>query len=555
LKGYLFNSKKVCNFKVLKIIHNIAFFKKSHIMPNLKITMLKLKRMLQMLAAGLSFKLICKDLHMSKRTLSTYKQAAVSTGRPLIELSRLDDDQLSALLFPATCVYEADSRQGVLASLKDYYLGELNRPHVTVQLLWEEYIAKHPDGYKYTQFKKHILDYKKSREYSYHNVYSPGYEWQIDFAGDKLYLTDSKLNVITAVVLLCCTLPYSDLSFAIALPDAKMEHLFYGLSRALEYIGGVPHTVKADNMKQWVKKVSRYEPLLTESTGQWCLHYNTQPITARVGRPRDKGAVEGFVSRLYQFIYARIRDEVFGELDSLNNRIYGLIDEFNSRDMKQKGVSRFDVFYNEEQAHLQPLPGEPYRFRYRKEFSVSSSYHVSVGSEKNSYSIPHEYVSRPARVVWDMETVEIYVSDKRVAIHPRRFNKNGYTTLDEHMPPAHLAYKRRREYNAAAIRKRASLIGTKTVEAIDRILSSRNYPQQSYNSCHGVFSLAAKYGENRMEAACEYILSKTDSISYAMLRNVLERQIDRAAIEGSNQVLSTLPHNEDVRGADEYANL
>jgi hypothetical protein len=154
-----------------------------------------------------------------------------------------------------------------------------------------------------------------------------------------------------------------------------------------------------------------------------------------------------------------------------------------------------------------------------------------------------------------METVEIYVSDKRVTTHQRRFIKNGYTTLDEHMPPAHLAYRRSREYNAAAIRKRAALIGARTVEAIDRILAGRRFPQQAYKSCQGVFSLAAKYGEKRMEAACEHILSKTESISYAMLRSVLERNIDRAAAEGSNQIQSTLPHNDDVRGAAEYTNI
>lgn len=509
-----------------------------------------------MLAAKQSFKTICEELHMSRRTLSDYKQAALSTVRPLIELSQLEDEQLSALLMPASCVpVAADARQAILAPLLDYYLGELKRPHVTIQLLWEEYIEKHEDGYKYTQFKKYILDYKKRCEYSYHNVYAPGYEMQIDFAGDHLYLTDPKFRTTTAVVLLCCILPYSDLSFAIALSSASMEHLFYGLSKALEYIGGVTQTVKTDNMKQWVKKASRYEPLFTDATEQWCLHYETHPVSTRVKRPRDKGAIEGLVSKLYQYIYARIRDEVFGDIDSLNNRIFGLIDEFNSRDIKQKGVSRFDIFYREEQPMLKPLPAEPYRFRYRKAFTVSSSYHVSVGSEKHSYSIPYEHVAQKASVVWDMESVEIYVSDKRVATHTRSFKKNGYTTLDEHMPPAHLAYKRSREYNAAAMRNRASVIGVRTVEAIERILSSRIFPQQAYKSCHGVFSLAAKYGAKRMEAACEHILSQSNSISYDMLRNVLEKKIDCAAAEGTNRILSTLPQNDDVRGAEVYRNI
>ena len=42
-------------------------------MANDKITMLKLKRMLQLLDAGKSMNEICRDLHMSKRTVHNYK--------------------------------------------------------------------------------------------------------------------------------------------------------------------------------------------------------------------------------------------------------------------------------------------------------------------------------------------------------------------------------------------------------------------------------------------------------------------------------------------------
>jgi transposase len=524
-------------------------------MANDRITMLKLKRMLQLLSANQSLNTICKELQMSKRTVSNYKKSALSTGRTYGELCRLEEEHLLSLLQPTSPTPVADHRKAELDTLLHDYLSELSRPYVTIQHLWEEYITAHKDGYQYTQFKKHLLDYRKSREYSYHNVYAPGHEWQLDFAGDKLYLTDRRGLEKTAVVLLCCVLPYSNFSYAIALPNATMEHLFYGLSRALEYLGGVPETIKTDNMKQWIKKSCRYEPSFTDATEQWCLHYDIHPEVARIRRPRDKGAVEGLVNKLYQFIYARIRDETFFTIEMLNNRIFELVDAFNSRDIKQKGISRYDLFNNEEKALLKPLPAEPFRFRYQRDFTVSSSYHVSVGSEKHAYSIPYEYVSQKARVLWDMDTVEVYVSGKRIAIHKRAFTRYGYTTAEEHMPPNHLAYKRSKEYNAAAIRRRAMLIGKQTTSAIDAILASRIFPQQSYKTCQGVFSLAARYGEKRVEAACGYILSQTTAITYTMIRNVLEKNLDHAAAEGSNQIISTTPQNKDVRGAEEYTNI
>lgn len=521
-------------------------------MANDKITMLKLKRMLQLLAANQSMNSICSELHMSKRTVQRYKTAALSTGKSYLELFRFSEDELSTLLQPSSALRVVDVRKAYLDTKFDEYLSELRRPYTTVQNIWESYIVEKPEGYQYTQFKKYLLTYKKSREYSYHNTYAPGHEWQVDFAGDKLYLTDRRTHVKTPVVMLCCILPYSGLSFAMAMLNATMEHLFHGLSKGLEYLGGVPSMVKTDNMAQWIKKTSRYEPVFTQATEQWCLHYNITPDAARVRRPRDKGPVEGLVNKLYQFVYARIRDEVFYDLGALNSRILELVDEFNSRNIQKKGISRLDIFIREEKAMLRELPEEPFGFRYRKEFTISASYHVSVGSEKHSYSIPFKYVSQKASVLWDMETVEVYVSNKRVAIHKRAWSKHGYTTQEEHMPPNHLAYKRSKEYNAAAIRVRAMLIGENTTRAVDMILSRRIFPQHSYKSCQGVFSLAAKYGEKRVEAACIHILSQTSAITYVMIRNVLEKNLDRAVGQGSEMTTSITPSNQHVRGAKEY---
>ena len=48
-------------------------------MANDKITMLKLKRMLQLLDADKSMNDICRDSHMSKRTVYNYKQRVTSS--------------------------------------------------------------------------------------------------------------------------------------------------------------------------------------------------------------------------------------------------------------------------------------------------------------------------------------------------------------------------------------------------------------------------------------------------------------------------------------------
>jgi hypothetical protein len=61
---------------------------KEWLLANDKITVLKLKRLLQMLAAQQSFSAICSELHMSHRTLSSNKSFK---SKKLISDSGLED--------------------------------------------------------------------------------------------------------------------------------------------------------------------------------------------------------------------------------------------------------------------------------------------------------------------------------------------------------------------------------------------------------------------------------------------------------------------------------
>jgi len=492
---------------------------------------------------------------MSKTTVVNYKKSAERTGMSMRDLYALDDAHLHKLLQPHSPVPQPDllRKKELDAEINDYIL-ELAKPYMTVQLVWETYHDKHPDGYKYTQFKKYINDYKKSHAYSYHNVYVPGHEMQIDFAGDHLYIfPDGTTPVATDI--LCCILPYSNMAFAMALRDSTNDNLFYGLNKALYYFGGVPEVAKSDNMSQWVTHTPRYYDLsFTDATTKWALHYGLNPELARVRKPRDKGPVEGLVNKLYQFIYARIRDNKYRSIDELNNAIFILIDEFNDRKMQRKDRSRREIFEEEEKIFLNALPETPFTYMHQKDFKVGPTYHVFVGREQHAYSIPYQYVSKPARVCWDMENVYIYVNNERVAVHKRSFKAHGYTTVAEHMPPNHRAWQKGRDFNAESILYRASLIGPKTKESLDIILHSTIFPQQSYRNCMTIINLAGKIGPQRMESVCDHVLRTTHTASVSLIRRTIENNADKRPDSGGI-IVSTIPLHDNIRGAAAYDNL
>jgi len=343
-------------------------------------------------------------------------------------------------------------------------------------------------------------------------------------------------------------LPYSGYGYIKAMYRATMENFYAALSDMFIHLGGTPVRVKSDNMTQWVKRYDRYEPSFSASAVEWSTYYNVELETSRVRRPRDKGCVEGMVKKVYNAVYALMREETFYTLEELNTRAQELMDAFNSKVRRETGRSRMDVFESEEKMLLGPMPDLPYRYRHKKTVKLTGSYHIVVDQHK--YSVPYQYVGQMLSVIWDNETVEVYSGVNRIAIHKRKYN-TSYSTEEEHMPENHLAYKKSREVNAAYFMEQAGKIGPFTQDVVSRILKSTKHVQQSYNSCQGILRLHKAYGTIRLEKACER-MSKVSFVTYTMISNVLKQNLDMV---DQPETVTRIPNNTDVRGASAFINI
>jgi transposase len=515
-------------------------------MANQNVKMNKLKRAFQMLAGNIPQREICDQLHMGRGVLAKYKKAADEHHLSYVDAGQMSNEELENFLKSTKPVSMPSADRKTMDELvADYAAGLSQNRYLTIQKLHEDYKKENPDGYGYTQFKKSIRDYQYAHNLSYHNTYIPGEEMQIDFAGDTLWLTDRRTGERSSVVVLVCILPFSGLGYAKAMPNASMEHFFGGISDAFTFYGGTLRTAKSDNMKQWVKKHDRYEPVFNDAALEWAAYYDTSLKTCRVKTPRDKGPVEGMVQKVYNAVYSELHDEIFYNIDSMNSRIYELMDEFNNKVSRVTGRSRMDVFESTEKAALGELPEVPFRFRFRKEVKLTGSYHVQIG--KHKYSVPYQYVGQKVSVAWDLDTVEVYAGSSRIAIHSRSMLP-GYSTEDKHMPERHQAYKHGQGCNAAYFLEEASVIGPNTYTAMEMILNRNRHVEQTYGSCQGVLSLRRTYGRERLEKACGRI-SKCTSVTYTMIRNILQKNLDMA--ENAAPATNT-PSNDYVRGAEAF---
>ena len=166
----------------------------------------------------------------------------------------------------------------------------------------------------------------------------------IDFAGEKLSITDKDTGEIIPVEVFAAILGCSQLMYAEAVGSQKKEDLICACENALQFFGGVPAAIVPDNLKSAVTRSSKYEPTINETFADFAEHYNTAVLPARAYRPKDKSLVEGMIKIIYRCIYTSLSNQVYFTLPSLNVAILEVL-EINNRAMfKGRDYSRRQQF-------------------------------------------------------------------------------------------------------------------------------------------------------------------------------------------------------------------
>jgi transposase len=115
------------------------------------------------------------------------------------------------------------------------------------------------------------------------------------------------------------------------------------------------------------------------------------------------------------------------------------------------------------------------------------------------------------------------------------------------MPKAH---QKHLEWTPQRLLNWGESIGSATGSIIRRLLEDQPHPEMGYRSCLGVFSLARRYGEERLNAACARALSM-GSPKRKTIQAILAAGLDRHA-ELFAVAEMPLPAHANVRGAEYY---
>jgi transposase len=508
-----------------------------------RLSMRQLKEVLrQKWVLGRSHRQIATSIGISAGSVGGALCRATAAGLDWKHVEALDEATLEARLYGPP-----EGTAGTNRPLPDpaYIHAERSRPGVTLELLHLEYLEKHPDGYRYTQFCEVYRRWCKRRRLSMRQVHVAGEKVFVDYSGKQPSIVDPKTGEVIAVELFVAVLGASNFTYAEATLTQQVADWIGAHVRCFEYFDGVPRDVVCDQLKSGVTKACRYEPKIQRTYEELARHYETTVLPARPAHPKDKAKVEVGVQIAQRWILARLRHRIFFSLTELNEAIAELVEDLNNRTMRTYRASRRELFERLDRPALRSLPAERFIIGEWGTAKPNIDYHVDV--DGHYYSVPHTLRDETFDIRTTRTTVEIFLRTVRIDCYARSYERGRHTTRTEHMPKAHQAQA---EWSPSRLVRWANTIGPQTARLVEAIIAERRHPEQGYRSCLGILRLSKKYGAERLEAACTRAVA-VGARSYRHVDSILKNGLDRTPLPTETTTTKTATH-ENVRGRDYY---
>ena len=398
---------------------------------------------------------------------------------------------------------------------------ELKRKHVTLQVLWDEYIELQPGGYRYSRYCDLYRAWEGRLPVTMRQTHLGGDRLFVDYAGDTVpVVVDRLTGEIREAHLFVAVMGASSLSFAWptwteTLPDWTDSHV-----RAFEFFGGAARLLIPDNAKVAVIKACLYDPQVNRTYSELAAHYGTAVLAARPYRPRDKAKVEACVGIVERWLFGRLRNRIWYGMDELRVAVAETMATLNDRIMRRFGRSRRALFEEIDRPLLKTLPAEPYVLAEWRRCKVGIDYHVEAA--KHFYSVPYRHARARVEVRLTARTIEIFLKGERIASHMRGSGNGHHTTVDDHMPSSHRRYG---DWTVERLLDEAGRLGSSVRMLCEMILSDRPHPEQGYRSCLGIVRLARPYGAARVDAASLRAL-EIGARKYGAVKSILEKKLD-----------------------------
>lgn len=267
----------------------------------------------------------------------------------------------------------------------------------------------------YTQVSDAVRELKRrSGEVFVPLVHEPG-EAQADFG----FALVKMAGTLRKVAFFALALPHSDAMFIAAYARECTETFQDGHVRGFAFFQGVPRRIRYDNARTCVAQITgARRRQLTDGFLELQSHYLFDARFCRVGRPNEKGVVEGIIkfARLNYFVpVPQVKD--FAEL---NRYLEQRCREDLGRRLRGRKATKAELL-SEDQAAFLPLPAGA--FDACRQASTRVDRLSLVRFDSNDYSVPVRYAHHRVVVKGSVSQVRIAKDERVIAEHERRWEK------------------------------------------------------------------------------------------------------------------------------------
>ncbi|WP_339437324.1 MULTISPECIES: IS21 family transposase [unclassified Pseudomonas] len=493
-------------------------------------------------SSTLSNRAIAQVVQVSHNTVRALRDQLVLSGESWESLKTLDNATFS-LRFN----YErrAPTLRKVVPQWHEIH-EQLRFRDMTLDLLWQEFREKEPDGVSYAQFTRHYRAWVKTQKISMRQVHIPGDKMFVDFCGRTMPITDPDTGEITSCQVFVGALGSSGYLFAIAVASQTTQNWLRCHIEALEHFDGVPRFVVPDNLKAAVIKTTRNCLILNKAYSELSEHYGFTITPSRPRKPKDKSLAEVGVQIVQRFVLARLRNRTFFSLDELNQQITYWMEQLNQRVTRTYPKSRLARFQETDAPALQALPERQYSYsQWVYQVRIGGDYHVEF--QGRSYSVPYHHANQLVDLRVNADWLEVTFQRRVISSH-RIDTTPGVSTLREHLAPNHHQFQ---DSQPPALLAWAADIGPETHLYVQRNLEDRRDFATGLRAVTALKRDVRKeqIPHQRLESACAYANS-LGIVSSERLRAILRNGSD---LRRPPMITTPTIEHSNIRGATYYA--
>lgn len=250
----------------------------------------------------------------------------------------------------------------------------------------------------------------------------PGKQVQIDWGHFGSLIYGATRRKLYALAVIEC---HSRMLYVEFAHSQKQEALHQGLLKAFRFFGGSPEEIVVDNMMTAV--IEREGSLIrfNERFLDFLRTFKISPRACNVRAPHEKGKIENTIKYLRQNFWPL---RTFVDLKDVQTQVIEWLNTVaNVRTHQSTGERPIDRFSKTVMRALPPIVSD-----YRQSVQLMVHKDFSVRFEDNAYSVPPWAIGKKVILKADNKTVEIYDRQKKIAAHPRCYNRKCRIETQEH---------------------------------------------------------------------------------------------------------------------------